>query len=265
MSIAFQPRRFGAINWIGLKTLYLKEVRRFLKVYLQTVIAPAVTALLFFAIFALALEGAVRELGGVPFLEFLAPGLIMMALAQNAFANTSTTLIVAKMQGTVVDLMLPPLSPAETLVAVIAGGVSRALLIGALLSLALLAFVPIGVEHWGFVLFHAVAASIVLSLLGLIAAIWAEKFDHVAAVNNFIVTPLAFLSGTFYSVEQLPEPLVALTHANPFFYMIDGFRYGFIGYADGSLDAGLAVMAGSALALCILAHRMLASGYKLKA
>ncbi len=259
------PRRFGAVNWIGLETLYLKEVRRFLKVFLQTVVAPGVTTLLFLAIFAMAFEGAVRELGGVSFLEFLAPGLIMMAMIQNAFANSSTTLMVAKMQGHVVDLLMPPISPAELLVAVVMGGVTRALMIGALLGLVILPFVPLGIHHLGFAVYHAVAASVALSLLGLMGAIWAEKFDHVASINNFVITPLAFLSGTFYSVERLPPVLHTVSQFNPFFYMIDGFRYGFIGHADGDPLVGLGVTGGLCVLLGLAVHRMLATGYKLKA
>lgn len=259
------PRRFGLINWIGLETLYLKEVRRFLKVFLQTVIAPIVTALLFLAIFALALGGAVREIGGVSFLEFLAPGLIMMTMIQNAFANTSTSLIAAKMQGNIVDLLMPPLSPTELLIGHVMGGVTRAMLIGLFLGLAMLPFVPLHVHHLGYAVFHTIAASIALSLTGLMAAIWAEKYDHLAAINNFVIMPLAFLSGTFYSVERLPGALHLASQFNPFFYMIDGFRYGFTGRADGLPLVGLGVMIGLCIVLWWAAHRLLASGYKLKA
>ncbi len=257
-------RPMGAVNWVGLATLYGKEVRRFLKVGFQTVVAPTIASLLFLAIFALALGRAVNELGGVSFLQFLAPGLIMMSMVQNAFANTSSSLMISKVQGNVVDILMPPLSPSELLVGIAMGGVTRGLLVGLVLAVAMLPFVHLEVHHVGFVLFHAVAASLLLSLIGVITAIWAEKFDQMAAVSNFVITPLAFLSGTFYSIHRLPEALFVASQFNPFFYMIDGFRYGFIGHADGSLGIGLAVMVGCNAVLWFVCHRIFASGYRLK-
>jgi ABC-2 type transport system permease protein len=255
----------GAVNWIGVWTLYVREVRRFMKVWVQTVAAPLVTTLLFLAVFALALGRAVETVGGVPFLEFLAPGLAMMALAQNAFANTSSSLIIAKVQGNIVDILMPPLTAGELTFGFAMGGVTRGVAVGAATGLAIALFVPMRVHDLGFVVFHAAAASLMLSLLGILGGIWAEKFDHMAAVTNFVITPLSFLSGTFYSIERLPEAFRALALINPFFYMIDGFRYGFIGHADASLAAGAAVMVGVDLALWIACHLMFASGYKLKA
>jgi ABC-2 type transport system permease protein len=224
-----QVRHIGRVNWEGLKTLYLKEVRRFAKVATQTVLAPLVTTLLFLAIFVLALGRSVDKMGGVTFMEFLAPGLIMMTMVQNAFANTSSSILIAKVQGNIVDVLMPPLSPGELTAGFALGGMTRGLLVG------------------------------------MLGAIWAEKFDHLAAVTNFVITPLAFLSGTFYSVERLPGYWAVLAHLNPFFYMIDGFRYGFIGHADGSLAAGIAVMALANAALWALVHRLFATGYRLKA
>jgi ABC-2 type transport system permease protein len=259
-----EPREIGAVNWIGLWTLYRREVQRFLKVYQQTVAAPVVTTLLFYAVFALALGGGVRMVGDVPFLQFLAPGLIMMAIAQNAFANTSSSVIISKVQGNIVDVLMPPLSPLELALGFVMGGVSRGLVVGLATALAISAFVPIGLAHAGFVVYHAVMASMLLSLLGLVGGIWSEKFDHIAAFTNFLVTPLTFLSGTFYSVDRLPEPFWWVAHANPFFYMIDGFRYGFIGVSDGTLAVGAVVIALTDLGLWWLALRMLSTGYKLK-
>ncbi len=259
------PRRLGPVNWVGLWTLYAKEVRRFVKVATQTVLAPLVTTLLFLAIFSLALGRAGASVGGVPFLQFLAPGLIMMAMVQNAFANTSSSLIISKIQGNIVDVLMPPLSAAELTLGFAAGGVSRGLMVGLAVGIAMAVVTPFGLHSLGFVLFHAVAASLLLSLIGMLAGIWADKFDHLAAVTNFVVTPLAFLSGTFYSIERLPEPWQLVAHLNPFFYMIDGFRYGFIGHADGSLAAGLAVMTGANVALAVLTWRLMATGWKLKA
>ena len=260
-----QPRRIGAVNWTGLWTLYKKEVRRFLKVFTQTVAAPVVTTLLFYAVFALALGGIVRQVGAVSFMEFLAPGLVMMSMVQNAFANTSSSVVIAKVQGNIVDVLMPPLSSTELAVGYVAGGVTRGMLVGAVTFLAITPFVPIGLHDPVFIVFHGVAASMLLSLLGLVAGIWSEKFDHIAAVTNFVVTPLAFLSGTFYTIDRLPENWQVVAHLNPFFYMIDGFRYGFIGQSDGTLGIGLAVMVTTNVALWVLVLRMLTTGYKLKA
>jgi ABC-2 type transport system permease protein len=261
-----QVRQLGPVNWLGLWTLTAKEVRRFLKVYFQTVIAPVVTTMLFLAIFALAMGGRGPNLvGGVPYEQFLAPGLVMMAMAQNAFANTSSSLLIAKVQGNIVDLLMPPLSPLEQTIAIALGGMVRGLLVGLAVIAAMIFVVPLHVASLPLILFHAIAASLLLALLGMIGGIWAEKFDHMAAVTNFVVTPLSFLSGTFYSVERLPGFVRHLAKLDPFFYMIDGFRAGFIGHADGSLAAGLWVMALSNLALFTLAYRMFKTGYKLKA
>jgi len=258
------PRRYGAVNWLGTWTLFMKEVRRFLKVHFQTVTAPVVTTLLFLAVFTLALGPVAARVGGVDFAEFLAPGLVMMAMVQNAFANTSSSLIIAKVQGNIVDTLMPPLTGAEMTVAIAAGGVARGVLVGLVVALAMALFVPMHIHSLGLILFHAVMGSLMLSLLGMIGGIWADKFDHMAAVTNFVVTPLSFLSGTFYSIERLPEHFHAFALANPFFYMIDGFRAGFIGHSDGSLTVGLAVVTLTDLALGLVTWRLLASGYKLR-
>ena len=260
-----QVRHIGRVNWEGLKTLYFKEVRRFAKVATQTVLAPLVTTLLFLAIFVLALGRSVDKMGGVTFMEFLAPGLIMMTMVQNAFANTSSSILIAKVQGNIVDVLMPPLSPGELTAGFALGGMTRGLLVGLTTWAAMTIVVGTRIHAPFFVLFHAAAASLLLSQLGMLGAIWAEKFDHLAAVTNFVITPLAFLSGTFYSVERLPGYWAVLAHLNPFFYMIDGFRYGFIGHADGSLAAGIAVMALANAALWALVHRLFATGYRLKA
>jgi ABC-2 type transport system permease protein len=259
------PRPMGAVNWVGLGTLCLKEVRRFVKVFGQTIVAPIVTTLLFLAIFTLALGGGTRVVGQFPFAEFLAPGLIMMAIVQNAFANTSTSIVIAKVQGNIVDVLMPPLSAAELTAGYTFGGVARGLVVGLVVALAIQPFTHYHIHDWGMVLFHAFAASIMMATLGTIGGVWADKFDHLAAVTNFVVLPLSFLSGTFYSIERLPEAGRIFAFVNPFFYMIDGFRYGFIGHADGSLPLGIAVMLGTDIFLLALCHRMFATGYKLKA
>ena len=252
-------------NWIGLWTLYMREVRRFLKVYTQTLLAPVVTTLLFLAIFSLALGGAARSVGGVPFIVFLAPGLIMMSIAQNAFANTSSSIVIAKVQGNIVDTLMPPFTAHELTLGIALGGATRGICVGVATGIGMSLFVNFSIHNVLFILYHAVMASLMLSLLGTIGGIWSEKFDHIAAVTNFVITPLSFLSGTFYSIQRLPEVVQIAAHLNPFFYMIDGFRYGFIGHADGSLMGGVAVMAGINVVLWSLCTWMFDSGYKLKA
>jgi ABC-2 type transport system permease protein len=259
------PRRYGSVNWLGLWTLTSRETRRFFKVSGQTVIAPAITTLLMLAVFALALGGALRQVGGVAFPEFLAPGLIIMAMVQNAFANTSSSLMIAKLQGNIVDSLMPPLSATELTLGFAAGGVIRGLVVGIFVAACLLPFVTIHITHVGYILFHGLAASLLLSLLGVAGAVWAEKVDHVAAVTNFVVSPLAFLSGTFYTIDRLPQPWHLLALWDPFFYMIDGFRYGFIGHADGNLALGIGIMILANLVLFLLCHWMFRTGYKLRA
>ncbi len=263
--LAPRVRLMRGVNWRGLWTLYLREVQRFLKVSMQTVAAPVVTTLLFLAIFLFALGGEQRSIAGGPFLAFLAPGLIMMAMVQNAFANTTSSLMIAKFQGSIVDLLMPPLSPMELTLGLALGGVTRGLLVGLVVAAAMALVVPLRMFDPGLVLFHAFAASLLMSVLGVIAAIWADKFDHIAAVTNFIVTPLSFLSGTFYSIRQLPAVWQDVALANPFFYMIDGFRYGFIGRSDGSIATGVVVMGVLDAALLGLCHVLIARGWKLKA
>jgi len=251
-------------NWLGLYTLYLREVRRFVKVYTQTIIGPVVTTLLFLAVFSLALGRAVTEVNGVPFLEFLAPGLIMMAIVQNAFANTSSSMMISKIQGNIVDTLMPPLSAHELTFGISMGGMTRGIAVGVAVTLVLSIWVPINIHSAGLIAYYAVAASLMLSLLGVIGGIWSDKFDHIAAVTNFIITPLSFLSGTFYSIERLPELAQTIAHMNPFFYMIDGFRYGFIGQSDAPVLTGMVVVGLMDVVLWIICWRMFESGYKLK-
>ena len=259
-----QPRQIGAVNWLGLWVLTSKEVRRFLKVYAQTVIAPVITTCLFYLIFALALGGAQRMIGSVGYMAFLAPGLIMMSMAQNAFANTSSSLVISKVQGNIVDVLMPPLSPMELTIAYTFGGVARGLVVGLVSVAALAVFAPTPLLHPFYIVYYGVMGSMLLALMGLIGGIWSEKFDQLAAVQNFIVMPATFLSGTFYTADRLPEAWRFLCHLNPFFYMIDGFRYGFIGVSDGTLGVGLALLFFSNAALATLAYGLIATGYKLK-
>ncbi|MEZ5648901.1 MAG: ABC transporter permease, partial [Alphaproteobacteria bacterium] len=222
------------------------------------------TTLLFLTVFVLALGTGRAEIGGISFAAFLAPGLAMMVMMQNAFANTSSSLVIAKVQGNIVDLLMPPLSPREVLIALALGGTTRGILVGVLALGVMTPFIDLQLMHPGYAIFHCVAAALLLSLIGIIGGIWSEKFDHIAAVTNFIVTPLTFLSGTFYSVKRLPPEWRFIADLNPFHYMIDGFRYGFIGRADTNLTTGVFVMLGCNLILLVLGERMFATGYKLK-
>jgi ABC-2 type transport system permease protein len=268
LSLPADGSTFGTpldINIVGLWTLYLKEVRRFWKVGTQTVLAPVITTLVFLAIFALAMHRSETLIGDLPFLRFLGPGLIMMAIVQNAFANTSSSLVIAKVQGNIVDYLMPPLGPGEFLFGMIMGGITRGLAVGVAVWLAMLPFVHLPPLHPFLILFYVIASSLMLALLGLLAGLWSEKFDQIAAVTNFVITPLSFLSGTFYSVQALPPSLGWIAHANPFFYMIDGIRFAFTGHADGSVAVGVAVLLLVNLALWVLAYRLVRRGYKLKA
>ena len=258
------PRRYGAVNWLGLWTLLAREVRRFLKVFTQTIAAPVITTLLLLAVFALALGGSVRQVAGVSFAEFLTPGLIIMAMVQNAFANTSSSIVISKVQGNIVDSLMPPLSAAELTAGFALGGVARGVAVGVTVAVCLTPLVTVHVHSLFFIVFHGVAGSLLLSLLGIAGGIWSQKFDHIAAVTNFVVTPLAFLSGTFYTVDRLPEPWHEIALWNPFFYMIDGFRYGFLGHHDGSLVLGLAMMSLVNAGLLWLCYWMFKTGYKLR-
>jgi len=258
-------RHFGSFNWLGLWTLYLKEVKRFVKVITQTVLAPVITTLLFLAIFSLALGRLRPDVNGVPFTEFLAPGLIMMTMLQNAFANTSSSILISKVQGNIVDVLMPPLSAGELNIGFAMAGVTRGVFVGLVTAIGMLPFVGLSIEHLWAVIFFAVGASLMLSLLGMLGGIWAEKFDHLQAVTNFIITPLAFLSGTFYSVKQLPEFAYIFTQYNPFFYLIDGFRYAFTGVSDGNIMTGVLVTIGCNVVLWVISDRVLRRGYRLKA
>ncbi|MCG8493507.1 MAG: ABC transporter permease [Sneathiellales bacterium] len=253
------------LNWLGLYTLLMKEVKRFLKVPLQTIFAPMMTTMLFLAIFTLAFGNSDRYDGTVSFADFLAPGLIMMAVIQNAFANTSSSLVIAKVQGNIVDVLMPPLSASELTLAYALSGLARGVVVAMAVSTCMWFFLDLQVHSWAAVLYFLVAAGLMLSLLGIIGGIISDKFDHIAAVTNFVVMPLSFLSGTFYSVERLSGIWYDLSHINPFFYMIDGFRYGFIGTSDSSLLQGALVVGVLDIVLYLTVWVLFRRGYKLKA
>jgi ABC-2 type transport system permease protein len=258
------------VNWAGLATLYIKEVRRFFKVHLQTVWAPAITAVLFLIVFTVA-TGAKRpvHLGGTdfPFADFIAPGLIIsQGMMTPAFANASFSLLVGKIQGTIVDYLMPPLSSAELLAALVGGAMTRAFVVGFICwcAMALYPDVHVTPVHLWAVLWFGFLGAMFLSLLGVLTSIWAEKFDHAAAVTNFVIAPMALLSGTFYSVDRLAPAFRAFSHANPFFYVISGFRYGFLGAADSPVVLGSVMILAIDVVLGVLCYLLLKSGWKLK-
>lgn len=257
-------RRFGRVNWLGLMTLAERECRRFLTVWNQTLAAPIVTAGLFLTIFAIAIGPTRGEVMGVPFVNFIAPGILMMTVIQNAFANVSSSIVSAKVQGNIVDTLMPPLSAGELVLGYLAGGIVRGFLVAIVIAVAILMFLGTGLQHPLAAIAFIIVGSAFMGGLGMVAAVYAQKFDQIAAITNFIVTPLAFLSGTFYSVEALPAGFRAVAHWNPVFYLIDGARFGFLGVSDASPWQGLAVV-GLAMACVLgLAWSWLRSGYRMK-
>ena len=254
------------VNWGGLRTLYIKEVSRFFKVQMQTVWAPAITTLLYLAIFTVALGRGGRTVMGVEFADFIAPGLIVMAMIQNAFANSSFSLLVGKMQGNIVDYLMPPLSTGELIAGLVGAAVTRAFLVGFAVWLAMLLWpgVHVRVEHPVFAFWFGLIGALMLSFMGLLTSLWADKFDHAAAITNFVVTPLSLLSGTVYSVEQLAPTFRAISHANPFFYVISGFRYGFLGISDSPIAIGSGGLLLVNLGLWALCYSLLKRGWKIK-
>lgn len=258
--------RIRNVNWAGMWALYMKEVRRFMKVQLQTIWAPAITTLLFLVIFTVALGGERRSVLGVPFADFIAPGLIMMGMIQNAFANASFSFLVGKIQGTIVDYLMPPISTAELMFALVAASMTRAFLVGIALSVAFALWpgVSLAPLHPWAILAFAGLGTMFIAFLGVLTSIWAEKFDHAAAVTNFVIAPLSLLSGTFYSVEKLSPLFQAVSHGNPFFYAISGFRYGFLSVADTEILRGLAVLIALNIGLGLLCYALLRKGWKIR-
>ena len=259
------------VNWLGLWSLYMKEVRRFFKGQTQTIWAPAITTLLFLVIFSVAMGRGNRMVLGVNFATFVAPGLIVMGMMQNAFANASFSFLAGKMQGTIIDFLMPPLTSGELMVAMIAGAVTRGLLVGLALAGAMLLWpgVSLAVAHPWAVVWFGLSGTVFLSLVGLLSSIWADKFDHNAAITNFVIQPLSLLSGTFYVIDNLAPAFQAVSRANPFFYIISGFRFGFLGQSDMGATNG-AVMNGALglgllnLALALVTYFVLRSGWRLK-
>lgn len=264
-------RLIGRVNWVGLKTLYLKEIRRFMKVQLQTIWGPAITTLLFLVIFSVAMGRSDRLILGVNFATFVAPGLIVMGMMQNAFANTSFGFLAGKIQGTIIDYLMPPLSEGELMLAMIGAAVTRAVLVGLAVAAAMLLWpgVHLNMAHPWAVVWFGLAGATMLATVGMITSLWAEKFDHNAAVSNFVIAPLSLLSGTFYVIDNLSPLFQTISRANPFFYVISGFRFGFLGQSDIGSTNG-AVLNGAIglgvlnLVLLVLLYKLLRSGWKLK-
>ncbi|MDH4396001.1 MAG: ABC transporter permease [Limnobacter sp.] len=249
---------------IGWQTLLKKEVLRFWKVSFQTVLAPVVTALLYLMIFSHVLDGKVEPYPGVSYGAFLVPGLVMMSVLQNAFSNTSSSLIQSKITGNLVFVLLPPLSHLEFLSAYVIAAMVRGVVVGLGVLLVTVFFVGLTMEHAFWVLAYALVGSALLGTMGFIAGIWAEKFDQLAAFQNFIIVPATFLSGVFYSIHSLPPIWQTVSHFNPFFYLIDGFRYGFFGVSDVSPWFSMSVALVSLVVLMAIALRLVVSGYKLR-
>lgn len=264
LSIDLKPHHVERVNFIGLLTLINKECARFTSVYLQTLITPMITTILFYAIFATAFGGMNRVIGTLPYLTFLAPGLIMMSMVQNAFANTSSSLMISKVQGNIVDVLMPPLSAFEILLAYSISGVIRGLVVGICCVPAILIFTPIHIHSIWAILGFGLSGCMLLSIAGVAAGLWAEKFDHLAAITNFFVVPMTFLSGTFYSMQSLPQKWQLFAHINPFYYMIDGFRYGLTGYSETNLLVGFGLIFEISVGLFIFTYGMLLTGYKIK-
>ena len=264
-SVDMGTRRFGRVNWIGTWTLMEREVRRFMNFWSQTDMAPLSNAGLLLMIFTIAIGPGRGDVMGVPFMTFLAPGILTMTVIQNAFANTSSSMASAKVQGNIVDTLMPPLSATELLVGYIFGSFARGMIVAAVIAMGAWLFLGVGMQNPLWVLTFVLLGSIFMGGLGLIAGIFANKFDQLSAISNFIVTPLAFLSGTFYSIDALPALMQTLCHINPFFYIIDGVRFGMIGVSDSSPWLGLGIVSVACAGVMALCWHWLDRGYRLKA
>ena len=257
-------RRFGSINWIGAWTLYKKEVLRFLVVWIQTIFSPLVSSLLFLLVLSLAIGTDRGEVLGVSFVSFLAPGLISMQIIQQSFSHSSSSFMIGKIQGNIVDILYAPLSPSEVTLAITLASVTRSVMIAVISIFTFKLLIDIEINNYFTLISFTLLSSFALGAGGIIAGLWAEKFDHMATITNFVIIPLSFLSGTFYSIERLPEILQLISKINPFFYMIDGFRYSFIGQSDGSIKIGLIYLLILNLLIWLLTYLLYKKGYKLK-
>ncbi len=257
-------RKFGFINWIGFKSLWLKECNRFMTVWQQTLLSPLVSSLLFLSVLSLALGNNRGDVLGHSFIIFLAPGLIAMSILTQSFSHSVSSLMIGKIQGNIVDMLYAPLSAAEVSMAIILAAITRSLLI-AVISIAVFSLIiKIPINNIFYIFVFGFLSSFILGSLGFITGLWAEKFDHTATVTNFIITPLSFLSGVFYSIDKLPNVFQTISHINPFFYMIDGFRYGFLGASDGSVGFGIIYLTILSFVMWFIAFYLYKKGYKIK-
>ena len=257
-------RRFGFINWIGFKSLWIKECNRFMVVWQQTLLSPLVSSLLFLSVLSLALGNNKGDVLGYSFISFLAPGLIAMSILTQSFSHSVSSLIIGKIQGNIVDMLYAPLSALEVSMAIILAAITRSLLI-AIISIAVFSLiVEIPINNIFYIIFFGFLSSFILGSLGFITGLWAEKFDHTATITNFIITPLSFLSGVFYSIDKLPIFFQTISHINPFFYMIDGFRYGFLGASDGPIAVGIIYLTILSFIMWFIAFYLYKKGYKIK-
>ena len=257
-------RRFGVVNWVGAWTLYKKEVLRFLIVWVQTIFSPLISSLLFLLVLSLAIGADRGEVLGVPFITFLAPGLISMQVIQQSFSHSSSSFMIGKIQGNIVDLLYAPLSASEVTISVSLAAVTRSIMIAIVSIIVFKLLIDIEIKNYLLLIIFTLLSSFILGNIGIIAGLWAEKFDHMATVTNFVIVPLSFLSGTFYSINRLPEVLQIISKANPFFYMIDGFRYSFIGKADGSILVGLLYLTVLSFVSWFVTYILYKKGYKIK-
>ena len=257
-------RRFGLINWVGAWTLYKKEVLRFLIVWIQTIFSPLISSLLFLLVLSLAIGADRGDILGVPFITFLAPGLISMQVIQQSFSHSSSSFMIGKIQGNILDLLYAPLSAAEVTISISLAAVTRSVMIAAVSIIVFKLIIKIEITNYLLLVIFTLLSSFILGNIGIIAGLWAEKFDHMATVTNFVIVPLSFLSGTFYSIDRLPEFLQIVSKANPFFYMIDGFRYSFIGQADGSITIGLVYLTILSVVSWFITYLLYKNGYKIK-
>ena len=257
-------KKFGYVNWLGFFTLYRKEILRFIKVAIQTIISPLVSALLFLMVLSLAIGNDRAGALGFPFITFLAPGLIAMQIIQQAFSHTSSSIMIGKIQGNIVDILYAPLSPSEVTLATILAGVTRSFIIVAISILVFTLIVDLQFYSFFYIFIYTFIGSFILAATGFIVGLWAEKFDNMASATNFIIVPLSFLSGTFYSIKRLPETLQKISEWNPFFYIIDGFRYGFLGVSDGSIEFGLSYLTILSFLTWFAAYILCKKGYKIK-
>jgi|TARA_B110000881_G_scaffold216733_1_gene232850 ABC-2 type transport system permease protein len=257
-------RRFGLINWVGAWTLYQKEVLRFLNVWIQTLFSPLISSLLFLLVLSLAIGADRGDVLGVPFISFLAPGLISMQVIQQSFSHSASSFMIGKIQGNIVDILYAPLSAAEVTIAVSLAAVTRSVLIAIISIITFKLIINVQISNYYTLIVFTFLSAFILGNLGIIAGLWSEKFDHMASVTNFVIVPLSFLSGTFYTIDRLPGFLQTISKLNPFFYMIDGFRFSFIGKADGSVFIGLIYLSVLGLVSWFFTFWLYKKGYKIK-